>query len=86
MRRFSEILAFVFLAMLSVPLFAQQNAPKHAAAFATAPDIAFDSAGNNYLKLPAGLYLGEAMAVARNSKGQIFVFTRSGEASRLFHV
>jgi hypothetical protein len=84
MRRWPEILAFTVVVFLATSLCAQQNAPKRAAAFATAPDIAFDSAGNNFLKLPAGLYLGEAMAVARNSKGQIFVYTRSGEASRLF--
>ena len=84
MRRWSGILALVAVTFFTSSLFAQQNAPKRAAAFATAPDIAYDSAGNNFLKLPAGLYLGEAMAVARNSKGQIFVYTRSGEATRLF--
>ncbi len=86
MRRLSKMLALAGLALCTTSLYAQQNAPKHAAAFATAPELAYDSGGNNFLKLPAGLYLGEAMAVAHNSKGQIFVFTRSGEASRLFHV
>ena len=47
------------------------------------PEIPFKSAGD-FLKLPTGLYLGEGIGVARNSKGQIFVYTRSGEASRLF--
>src|ERR1700734_388141 len=46
------------------------------------PEIAYDSAPN-FLKLPAGLYMGEAMGVATNSKGHIFVFTRSAE-TRLF--
>jgi len=46
------------------------------------PEISFDSAPNP-LKLPAGLYLGEAVGVAQNSKGHIFVFTRSGD-TRLF--
>ena len=47
------------------------------------PDIPFKSAGD-FLKLPTGLYLGEGIGVARNSKGQIYVYTRSGESSRLF--
>src|SRR5262245_647975 len=38
----------------------------------------------NFLKLPTGLYLGEGIGVARNSKGHVFVYTRSGESSRLF--
>jgi hypothetical protein len=45
---------------------------------AQAPDLAFD--GNiNFLKLPANIYLGEAAGVATNSKGNIFVYTRTGE-------
>jgi DNA-binding beta-propeller fold protein YncE len=46
-------------------------------------EIAFDSVPD-FLKLPTGLYLGEGIGVARNSKGQVFVYTRSGESSRLF--
>ncbi len=65
------------------PLQAQQNAPQHAKAYASAPDIPYDSVPN-FLKLPAGLYLGEGIGVARNSKGNVFVYTRSGESSRLF--
>jgi hypothetical protein len=45
--------------------------------------IAFDSVPD-FLKLPNGLYLGEGIGVARNSKGQVYVYTRSGESSRLF--
>src|ERR1700730_17529726 len=37
----------------------------------------------NFLKLPAGLYLGESMGVATNSKGHVFVYTRSAN-TRLF--
>lgn len=54
-----------------------------AAALATAlsaqniPEIAYDSTPN-LLKLPANLYLGEAAGVATNSKGNIYVFTRTG--------
>ena len=46
------------------------------------PEIAYDSVPN-FLKLPTGLYMGEAMGVATNSKGHIFVFTRSAN-TRLF--
>src|SRR6516165_553675 len=43
----------------------------------SAPEIKFDSAPNA-LQLPAGLYLGEVAGVATNSKGDIFVYTRTG--------
>ncbi len=46
------------------------------------PEIPFDSAPN-FLKLPANLYLGEGIGVATNSKGHIFVYTRS-QNTRLF--
>src|SRR5438552_4206020 len=44
-----------------------------------APDIAFD-ANADLLKLPDNIHLGEAAGVATNSKGHIFVYTRSGAA------
>src|SRR6059058_1620509 len=44
------------------------------------PEIPFD-ADINFLKLPAGMNLGEASGVAVNSKGQIAVFTRNNSAS-----
>ena len=75
---FSLALAGVILA---VPTSAQQVPPR-ATAFATAPDIPFESVPN-FLKLPPNLYLGEGIGVARNSKGHVFVFTRSGD-TRLF--
>ena len=43
----------------------------------SAPEIKFDSVPNA-LQLPAGLYLGEVAGVATNSKGEIFVYTRTG--------
>jgi hypothetical protein len=46
------------------------------------PEIPFDTVPN-FLKLPPGLYLGEGIGVATNSKGHIFVYTRS-QATRLF--
>jgi hypothetical protein len=41
------------------------------------PEIPFDSVPN-LLKLPANLHLGEVAGVATNSKGNIFVYTRTG--------
>jgi sugar lactone lactonase YvrE len=46
------------------------------------PEIPYDSVPN-FLKMPPGLYMGEAMGVATNSKGHLFVYTRSAE-TRLF--
>src|SRR5215472_6801143 len=46
------------------------------------PDIPVESVPN-LIKMPDGLYLGEAMGVATNSKGHFFVFTRSAN-TRLF--
>ena len=46
-------------------------------AAAQVPEIAFDSAANP-LSLPDDVYLGEAAGVATNSKGDIFVYTRTG--------
>jgi DNA-binding beta-propeller fold protein YncE len=48
-----------------------------ATANAQAPEIRFDSVPNA-LQLPAGLYLGEVGGVATNSRGDIFVYTRTG--------
>jgi 6-bladed beta-propeller len=47
------------------------------AAQTTVPAITYDSAPN-FLKLPDGLYMGEAVGVATNSKGHVFVYTRTG--------
>ena len=46
------------------------------------PEIPFESVPN-FLKLPANLYLGEGICIATNSKGHIFVYTRS-QRTRLF--
>src|SRR5690349_18445384 len=42
-----------------------------------APEIAFDSAPNA-LTLPDDIYLGEVAGVAANSKGDVYVYTRTG--------
>src|ERR1700686_171815 len=44
----------------------------------TIPEIPYESVPN-LLKLPNDLYLGEAAGVAVNSKGHIFVYTRSAQ-------
>ena len=60
-------------AMLAAALIA--GAPANAQK--EAPEIRFDSAPNP-LQLPANLYLGEVGGVATNSRGDIFVYTRTG--------
>ncbi|HEY1911482.1 MAG TPA: peptidyl-alpha-hydroxyglycine alpha-amidating lyase family protein [Vicinamibacterales bacterium] len=46
----------------------------------SAPDIAYD-ANADLLKLPDNIHLGEVAGVATNSKGHIFVYTRTGAAN-----
>jgi streptogramin lyase len=55
------------MALLASPLFAQISVP----------EIPFDSA-QNLLKMPDNIVMGEAVGVATNSKGHIFVYTRDG--------
>src|ERR1035438_6224551 len=62
-------LLFVFFALVASPIFAQQSAP----------ELPFDSVPD-FLKLPAGMNFGEVPGVAVNSKGHVFVFTRSNSA------
>jgi DNA-binding beta-propeller fold protein YncE len=45
-------------------------------------EIAFDSA--DPLKWPANIHLGEAAGVATNSKGDVFVYTRTGHPTMTF--
>jgi DNA-binding beta-propeller fold protein YncE len=67
MKRFLQL----SLALLgcAAPLVAQSGAP----------DIPYD-ANADLLKLPDNIHLGEAAGVATNSKGHIFVYTRTGAA------
>src|SRR5215471_14291800 len=65
--------AVVFLLVMSAQAVAQQ---------AATPEIPYESMPN-VLKLPADLYLGEVPGVAVNSKGHIFVYTRSGHTRLL---
>jgi sugar lactone lactonase YvrE len=45
----------------------------------SAAEIAYD-ANPDFLTLPAGTYLGEVAGVATNSRGHVFVYTRTGHA------
>ena len=78
-----RVIAGVVVALLLgvVPALAQPVAGP-AKAKATTPEIPFDSVPN-FLKMPAGIYMGEGIGVATNSKGHVFVYSRSGE-TRLF--
>src|SRR5205809_1443014 len=67
----------VVVALWGAPLFAQSKAKAQ-----NVPEIPYDSVPN-FLKLPPGLYLGEAIGVATNSKGHVFIYTRSAN-TRLF--
>src|SRR5438093_2943603 len=63
---------FLFLLLAAASLAALPAAAQNAV-----PEIAFDSAANP-LTLPDDIYLGEVGGVAANSKGDIFVHTRTG--------
>jgi len=67
MRRFSKLVLAAATVFLASPLCAQINVP----------EIPFDSAPN-LLKMPDNIVMGEAVGVATNSKGHIFVYTRDG--------
>src|SRR6266404_6686674 len=85
-RSMNYSLALAVLLVAETPFVrAQDLTPAQMTARAKArnvPEIPFDSAPN-FLKLPPNLYLGEGIGVATNSKGHIFVYTRSQE-TRLF--
>ena len=57
------------LVLSATPAFAQSSVP----------DLPFESVPD-FLKLPAGMNFGEVSGVAVNSKGHVFVFTRSNSA------
>ena len=62
----------------SVQMFAAAAALAFGASLAAqnVPEIAFD-ANADLLKLPENVHMGEAAGVATNSKGHIFVYSRS---------
>ncbi len=61
---------FVILVLLAPLSFGQQSVP----------EIPFDSVPD-FFKLPPGMNFGEVPGVAVNSKGHVFVFTRSNSAT-----
>src|SRR6266700_4099325 len=68
MRRWLLGLGVAMVAPLGFPAWAQD-----------VPQIPFESVPN-FLKLPADMHLGEAAGVAVNSKGHVFVYSRSGSS------
>jgi DNA-binding beta-propeller fold protein YncE len=72
MKRSSQVL--LATAALSAALLSAQG---------NVPEISYDSTPN-LLKLPEHMYLGEAAGVATNSKGNIFVYTRTGTSEATF--
>jgi sugar lactone lactonase YvrE len=83
LRHLSKFFLLVVVLLFAQSLFAQGGVPTaRAGAYASAPDIPYESVPN-FFKLPTGLYFGEGIGVATNSKGHIFVYTRSGR-TRLF--
>lgn len=77
MKRFLVSSVVVAAIVGATPLFAQSKAKAENVA-----EIPYDSVPN-FLKLPSDLYFGEGIGIASNSKGHVFVYTRSGD-TRLF--
>jgi hypothetical protein len=69
MKRSYYFLFTLSMLLLVCPLFAQ-----------SIPEIPYDSAPN-LLKMPDDIYFGEVLGVATNSKGHIFVYTRTGSVN-----
>ena len=84
MRRYCR--TCVCVALWCAPVLAQPAlTPAALAARAKAqnvPELPYESVPN-FIKLPPNLYLGEGIGVATNSKGHVFVYTRS-QKTRLF--
>ena len=77
MKRLFTACSVIVGLLLTSPLFAQSKAKAQ-----NVTEIAYESVPN-FLKLPPNLYLGEGIGVATNSRGHVFVYTRSGD-TRLF--
>src|SRR3984893_8246961 len=77
MKRFLASACTAAVLLAAGPASAQQKAT-----ITGVMDIPFTPVAN-FLKLPAGEYLGESVAVATNSKGNIFVYHRR-DTTRLF--
>jgi len=78
MQRRTLIGVVISLAVVSAaPAFAQSKAKAQ-----NVPEIAYEPVPK-FFKFPPNIYFGEGIGVATNSKGHVFVYTRSGE-TRLF--
>jgi hypothetical protein len=62
MRRYSKLILVAVVALFACPALAQISVP----------EIPYDSAAN-LLKMPDNIVIGEAVGVATNSKGHIYV-------------
>jgi hypothetical protein len=76
MRRLLASCLVVVVALGGGPALAQNKAKAQ-----NVPEIPADI--RPFLKMPPGMYMGEAIGVATNSKGHVFVYTRSAN-TRLF--
>src|SRR3954464_3536724 len=78
MKRVVTVAAVCALALVAATSASAQSKAKAQ----NVPDIPYDSVPN-FFKLPPNIYFGEGIGIATNSKGHVFVYTRSGE-TRLF--
>ncbi len=70
MMRFPKFLSVMAALLVAGPAYAQL----------VIPEIPYDSTPS-FLKMPDDIHLGEAAGVATNSKGHIFVYTRTGSVN-----
>ena len=75
------VLVSAFALMVTAPTVFQLGAQTRATA-TNVPTIPHESVPN-FFKLPPGVYTGENMGIATNSRGHIFIFHRSGD-TRLY--
>jgi DNA-binding beta-propeller fold protein YncE len=80
-RSFTFYLAVVAL-LGAVPLLHRPVLAQGRATVTNVPTIPWEAVPN-FFKLPPGVYTGENMGIATNSKGHIFIYHRSGE-TRLY--
>src|SRR5713101_8531554 len=78
MKRCLASVSAMALVLCAAPVFAQLKATAQ-----NVPEIRYTSVPN-FLKVPAGEYLGESVAVATNSKGHVYVYHRSAPTSKLW--
>src|SRR6185503_6690993 len=65
-------------ALLAMPLLAQQQD--------AGPEVPYDAVDIvTNLKMPPGIFLGEAAGVDVNSKGHIFVYSRTGDSGHILY-